>query len=48
MKNKIETISKAIIGFEITNKDTLEQFRIQYLGSKSEIKIESVLQTIYF
>jgi phenylalanyl-tRNA synthetase alpha chain len=38
MKNKIETISKAIIGFEITNKDTLEQFRIQYLGSKSEIK----------
>jgi len=38
MKNKIETISQSIIGFEITNKDTLEQFRIQYLGSKSEIK----------
>ena len=38
MKNKIANISLQINTFEINDSIQLETFRIQFLGSKSEIK----------
>ena len=38
MKNKISDVSLQINSFEINNILQLEAFRIQFLGSKSEIK----------
>ena len=38
MKNKISDVSIQINSFEINNILQLEAFRIQFLGSKSEIK----------
>jgi phenylalanyl-tRNA synthetase alpha chain len=38
MKESIDAIYQAISGFKIDNAATLEQFRIKFLGSKSDIK----------
>jgi phenylalanyl-tRNA synthetase alpha chain len=38
MKEKIESITENINQFQITDKATLEQFRIEFLGSKGIIK----------
>jgi phenylalanyl-tRNA synthetase alpha chain len=38
MKEKIESITENINQFQITDKASLEQFRIEFLGSKSMIK----------
>ena len=38
MKEKIREIERQIHQFSVVNKDELEQFRIQFLGSKNQIK----------
>ena len=38
MKDSIDVIYQAISSFKVENSTTLEQFRIKFLGSKSEIK----------
>lgn len=38
MKDSIDEIHKSISSFTVDNQSTLEQFRIKFLGSKSEIK----------
>ena len=38
MKDKIDVIYQDISSFKVDNRPTLEQFRIKFLGSKSEIK----------
>ena len=38
MKDSIDVIYQAISSFKVENATTLEQFRIKFLGSKSEIK----------
>lgn len=47
MKEKIDEIRKAVTAYTITNKATLEAFRIQFLGSKGSIKeLFSGLKTV--
>jgi len=38
MKEKIKQIENEILGFDIHNVETLEKFRIHFLGSKNCIK----------
>lgn len=38
MKDLINEIYQSISAFKVDNPTTLEQFRIKFLGSKSEIK----------